>query len=84
MLCVDHDAVKPDLLVLGKALSGGVLPVSAVLSSDDCLNVVLAAQEHIGRNPLACRVAMAALTVLRTRTSEPRRWGRGCARDSRT
>ena len=37
MLCSDHDGVRPDLLVLGKALSGGVLPVSAVLTSDEVM-----------------------------------------------
>lgn len=67
MLCCDHDGVKPDILVLGKALSGGILPVSAVLSSDE---VVLCVKpgEHgstYGGNPLACRVATAALQVLR-------------------
>jgi len=66
MLACDHDSVQPDLLVLGKALSGGVLPVSAVLSSSDVM-LTIRPGEHgstYGGNPLACRVAMAALTVL--------------------
>lgn len=66
MLACDHERVRPDILVLGKALSGGVLPVSAVLADDE---VMLSIQpgEHgstYGGNPLACRVAMAALQVL--------------------
>ena len=67
LLGCDHDQVKPDILVLGKALSGGVLPVSAVLARDEIL-LCLKPGEHgstYGGNPLACRVAMAALEVLR-------------------
>ena len=59
--------VKPDVLVLGKALSGGVYPVSAVLSSDEVM-LTLRPGEHgstYGGNPLGCAVAMAALEVLR-------------------
>jgi ornithine--oxo-acid transaminase len=66
-LACDHDGVLPDILVLGKALSGGVLPVSAVLASDEVMSV-LKPGEHgstYGGNPLACRVAKAALEVLR-------------------
>jgi ornithine--oxo-acid transaminase len=66
MLAVDHDNVKPDILILGKALSGGVLPVSAVLSSDEVM-LTIKPGEHgstYGGNPLGCRVAMAALNVL--------------------
>ena len=66
MLCSDWDGVKPDILVLGKALSGGVLPVSAVLGSDDVM-LTIKPGEHgstYGGNPLACRVAAAALEVL--------------------
>ncbi|CAE8624709.1 unnamed protein product [Polarella glacialis] len=66
MLASDHDGVKPDLLVLGKALSGGVLPVSAVLGSHEVM-VVFRPGEHgstYGGNPLACKVATAALEVL--------------------
>jgi ornithine--oxo-acid transaminase len=65
-LACDHDAVKPDLLVLGKALSGGVLPVSAVLASNEVM-LTIHPGEHgstYGGNPLACAVARAALEVL--------------------
>lgn len=65
-LCVDHDAVKPDILLLGKALSGGVFPVSAVLAYDEVM-LVIKPGEHgstYGGNPLACKVALAALKVL--------------------
>jgi ornithine--oxo-acid transaminase len=66
-LAVDHDDVLPDILVLGKALSGGVLPVSAVLATDEVM-LTLQPGEHgstYGGNPLACKVAIAALEVLR-------------------
>lgn len=66
-LACDHDRILPDILVLGKALSGGVLPVSAVLASDEVMTT-LNPGEHgstYGGNPLACRVAIAALEVLR-------------------
>lgn len=65
-LAVDHDGILPDILVLGKALSGGVLPVSAVLASNEVM-LTLNPGEHgstYGGNPLACKVAMAALEVL--------------------
>ena len=67
LLACDHEQVKPDLLILGKALSGGVLPVSAVLGSDEIL-LCLKPGEHgstFGGNPLACAVAKAALKVLK-------------------
>lgn len=67
MLCCDHFGVKPDILVLGKALSGGVMPVSAVLASDEIM-LTIKPGEHgstFGGNPLACAVAMEALQVLR-------------------
>ena len=67
MLACDHEAVRPDILVLGKALSGGVLPVSAVLA-DDAIMLTIRPGEHgstYGGNPLACRVAMEALRVLK-------------------
>ncbi len=67
MLACDHENVKPDILILGKALSGGVLPVSAVLSSDEIM-LTIKPGEHgstYGGNPLACQVAIAALEVLR-------------------
>jgi len=66
MLACDHENVKPDILILGKALSGGVLPVSAVLANDEIM-LTIQPGEHgstFGGNPLACRVAMAALEVL--------------------
>ena len=67
LLCCDHAGFKPDVLILGKALSGGVLPVSAVLSSDEVM-LTLKPGEHgstFGGNPLACAVAMEALEVVR-------------------
>ena len=66
LLCCDHAGFKPDILILGKALSGGVLPVSAVLSSDEVM-LTLKPGEHgstFGGNPLACAVAMEALKVV--------------------
>jgi len=67
MLACDHDGVKPDILILGKALSGGTFPVSAVLSSDEIMLNIRPGQHGstYGGNPIACRVAMAALEVLR-------------------
>jgi ornithine--oxo-acid transaminase len=67
MLACDHEGVKPDILILGKALSGGVMPVSAVLASDEIM-LTIKPGEHgstYGGNPLACAVAMAALKVLK-------------------
>ena len=67
MLACDHEGVKPDILVLGKALSGGTLPVSAVLASNEVM-LTIKPGEHgstYGGNPLACAVAMEALKVLR-------------------
>ncbi len=66
LLACDHENVRPDILILGKALSGGVLPVSAVLA-DDAIMLTIQPGEHgstYGGNPLACAVAMAALQVL--------------------
>jgi ornithine--oxo-acid transaminase len=65
-LAVDYEGVKPDILMLGKALSGGVLPVSAVLADDDVM-LCIRPGEHgstYGGNPLACKVAVAALEVM--------------------
>ncbi|XP_067928481.1 ornithine aminotransferase, mitochondrial-like [Watersipora subatra] len=65
-LCVDHEGVRPDIVLLGKALSGGVYPVSAVLA-DDAVMLQIKAGEHgstYGGNPVACKVAIAALQVL--------------------
>ncbi len=66
MLCCDHENVKPDILILGKALGGGVLPVSAVLTSHEVMGVLHPGQHGstFGGNPLACAVAMASLDVL--------------------
>lgn len=67
LLAVDHENVKPDILILGKALSGGVLPVSAVLADDEIM-LCIKPGEHgstFGGNPLACKVAMAALEVVK-------------------
>lgn len=67
MLACDWEEVRPDILILGKALSGGVLPVSAVLA-DDPVMLTIQPGEHgstYGGNPLACKVAMAALQVLK-------------------
>lgn len=66
MLATDYEDARPDLLVLGKALSGGVFPVSAVLADDDVM-MCLKPGEHgstFGGNPLACSVAHAALQVI--------------------
>jgi len=67
LLACDHEKVRPDILILGKALSGGILPVSAVLCDDDIM-LTIRPGEHgstYGGNPLACAVATAALKVLR-------------------
>lgn len=67
MLACDHENVRPDILILGKALSGGVLPVSAVLCDDEIM-LNIRPGEHgstYGGNPLACAVATAALQVLK-------------------
>ncbi|KAK7496298.1 hypothetical protein BaRGS_00012463 [Batillaria attramentaria] len=66
-LAVDHENVRPDIVVLGKALSGGVLPVSAVLADDEVMLTILPGEHGstFGGNPLACRVAVAALELLR-------------------
>lgn len=66
LLCCDHEDVKPDILILGKALGGGVLPVSAVLTSHQVMGVLHPGQHGstFGGNPLACAVAMASLEVL--------------------
>ncbi len=67
MLACDHENVKPDILILGKALSGGFFPVSAVLASNEIM-LTIKPGEHgstYGGNPLACAVAMEALQVLK-------------------
>lgn len=68
MLCYEHSkGVKPDIILLGKAISGGIMPVSAVLSSKEIM-MTLSPGSHgstYGGNPLACRVAIAALEVIK-------------------
>lgn len=66
MLAIDHESVKADILILGKALSGGVLPLSCVLANDEIM-LSIRPGEHgstYGGNPLACAVGIAALQVL--------------------
>jgi ornithine--oxo-acid transaminase len=66
MLACDHENVRPDILVLGKALSGGVFPISAVLADDDIM-LTIKPGEHgstFGGNPLASKIAIASLKVL--------------------
>ncbi|MBC7936442.1 MAG: ornithine--oxo-acid transaminase [Rhizobacter sp.] len=67
MLACDAENVRPDILILGKALSGGILPISAVLADDEIM-MTIKPGEHgstYGGNPLACKVAIAALSVLK-------------------
>ena len=67
MLACDHEGVRPDVLILGKAVSGGVVPVSAVLA-DNVIMLTIKPGEHgstFGGNPLACKVAIAALTAIK-------------------
>jgi ornithine--oxo-acid transaminase len=67
MLACDHENVRPDILILGKALSGGTIPVSAVLADNEIM-LTIKPGEHgstYGGNPLACAVAITALTVLK-------------------
>ena len=67
LLCCDHENFKPDILILGKALSGGVFPVSAVLARDEIM-LTIKPGEHgstFGGNPLACAVAQEALAVVK-------------------
>ena len=67
MLAVDHENVKPDILVLGKALSGGIYPVSAVLANNEIMNVIRPGNHGstFGGNPVAAAVAIAALEVVK-------------------
>ena len=72
MLACDHENVRPDILILGKALSGGVLPISAVLADDEIM-LTIQPGEHgstYGGNPLACAVAMTALQVIKDEKME--------------
>jgi ornithine--oxo-acid transaminase len=67
MLACDHERVRPDVLILGKALSGGLLPISAVLADEEVMDCIHPGEHGstFGGNPLACVVAMEALKVLR-------------------
>lgn len=67
MLACDHENVRPDILILGKALSGGMMPVSAVLADDEIMMTIKPGQHGstYGGNPLACSVAIASLKVLK-------------------
>lgn len=67
LLACDHEGVRPDILILGKAISGGVCPVSAVLCDDEIM-LTIKPGEHgstFGGNPIACKVAVAALEVVK-------------------
>ncbi|MDT0293748.1 ornithine--oxo-acid transaminase [Mesonia ostreae] len=67
LLAVDHENVKPDIVTLGKAISGGVYPVSAVLANNEVMDVIQPGQHGstFGGNPVACEVAIAALEVIK-------------------
>jgi len=67
LLAVNHENVKPDILIVGKAMSGGVYPVSAVFANNDIMEVIKPGQHGstFGGNPLACAVAIAALDVVK-------------------
>ena len=67
MLACDHEGVHPDILILGKAISGGVFPVSCVLANDEIMLVIKPGQHGstYGGNPLGCKVAIAALDVVK-------------------
>ena len=67
LLAIDHENVKPDILILGKALSGGTIPVSAVLANDEIMLCIKPGQHGstFGGNPLACKVAIASLEVVK-------------------
>ncbi len=66
LLAIHHLGIKPDMLILGKALSGGFYPVSAVLANNDVMNVIQPGQHGstFGGNPMACRIAMEALDIV--------------------
>ncbi|MBL4715293.1 MAG: ornithine--oxo-acid transaminase [Bacteroidia bacterium] len=67
LLACDHESVRPDILILGKALSGGTYPVSAVMADDEIM-LCIQPNEHgstFGGNPVACKVALAALEVVK-------------------
>lgn len=66
MLACDHEQVLPNILILGKALSGGMMPISAVLADDEIMMLIKPGQHGstFGGNPLACRIAMEAIDIL--------------------
>jgi ornithine--oxo-acid transaminase len=66
LLACDHEGVKPDMLILGKALSGGMYPVSAVFANDDIMMCIKPGQHGstYGGNPLGCKIAMTAMQVV--------------------
>ncbi|KAL3092837.1 hypothetical protein niasHT_030026 [Heterodera trifolii] len=66
MLCCEHDGVRPDIVTLGKALSGGLYPISAVLADDEVMLTIRPGQHGstYGGNPLACQIALEALQVI--------------------
>ncbi len=66
LIACHHENVQPDILILGKAISGGMYPVSAVLANDEIMNVIKPGQHGstFGGNPIACAVAVAALNVV--------------------
>lgn len=74
MLACDHEGVRPDVLILGKALSGGVFPVSAVLADDEIMLTIKPGQHGstFGGNPIAAKVAVAALQVVKDENLEER------------
>jgi ornithine--oxo-acid transaminase len=75
----DHEGVKPDVYILGKALGGGILPVSAVVSREDVLGVIRPGEHGstFGGNPIACAVGLEVLTLLRTGDYQRRSKGLG-------
>ncbi|MBL4708681.1 MAG: ornithine--oxo-acid transaminase [Flavobacteriales bacterium] len=79
LLAVNYEDVKPDILILGKALSGGVYPVSAVLANDEVMMVIKPGQHGstFGGNPIAAKVAIAALEVVREEKLEERAFDLG-------
>jgi len=66
MLCCDHEGVRPDIVTLGKSLSGGMMPISAVLADDHIMLNIKPGQHGstFGGNPLACKIAMEALKII--------------------
>ena len=79
LIACHHEDVQPDILILGKALSGGMYPVSAVLANDDIMNVIKPGQHGstFGGNPIACAVAVAALDVVEEEKLSERAEGLG-------